>query len=277
MLRNILIGLDGSSDSLNALELAIQWATKLSAQLVGLGIVDEVTIRRSEAIPVGEGYYCSQVVPQLLAEHRHKVEGYLDQFRQRCTEASVTCSVLEDRGLPYEEILRESARYDLVMFGQETHFRWDCEDRSDETLWTVLKNTPRPVVVVPPALPPGAPVAVAYDGSLPADRALQAFQASGLDLHDPVLVLTIDSDQAEGIRRAERGTEFLLSHGICATPLVLEPVGSVAQAILDEVRRQNARLVVMGAYGHSTIREFLLGSVTKAVVRGTSAPLFLCN
>lgn len=277
MLRSILIGLDGSPDSMQAVDLGIRWANKLSAQLVGLGIVDEAAIRQPELVPVGEGYYSTQVAPQLLAENRRKVENILDQFTARCAAAGVNCSVLEDVGLPYAEILRESQRYDLVLFGHETHFRGSSTQRADETLWTVLKNASRPVVVVPPTLPSGSSVMVAYNGSPQADRALQAFQASGLDLRDEVSVITVDADADEGSHRVERATEFLLSHGISATAVTVAPTGTVAQTILEEVRRRNARLLVMGAYGRSVIREFLLGSITNAVVRDSPTPVFLCH
>jgi nucleotide-binding universal stress UspA family protein len=54
-------------------------------------------------------------------------------------------------------------------------------------------------------------------------------------------------------------------------------VDSVSQAILEEVRRRSARLLVMGACGHSTVREFLLGSVAKSVLKESPVPVFLCH
>ena len=93
-------------------------------------------------------------------------------------ESDISFNVLEDAGLPYEEILRESQRYDLVLFGHDTHFRFGTVDQPDETLWKVLKRGPRPVVIAPPKLEPGSSVVVAYNGSPQADRALQAFQSS---------------------------------------------------------------------------------------------------
>ena len=53
MLKSILVGLDGSPSSAAAVELGIQWAKRFNALLVGLGIVDEATIRTPEAEPIG--------------------------------------------------------------------------------------------------------------------------------------------------------------------------------------------------------------------------------
>lgn len=53
--------------------------------------------------------------------------------------------------------------------------------------------------------------------------------------------------------------------------------GSVSQSILDEVRQRNARLLVMGSREHSTVRELLLGSLTKTVLKDCPVPIFLCH
>jgi nucleotide-binding universal stress UspA family protein len=179
--------------------------------------------------------------------------------------------------LACEEILRESQRYDLVLFGHETHFQFVDSFQPDETLWKILKREPRPVVVAPPKLDAGSSVVVAYDGGAHADRALQAFQWSGLDTGEEVCVFSTDDDDAEAVRRADRAVEFLQLHRINAVPGAVRAVGSVAQSILAEVRQRNARLLVMGAYSHSTVREFLLGSTTKSVLKDSPVPVFLCH
>ena len=186
-------------------------------------------------------------------------------------------NLLEDRGVPYEEILRESQRYDLVLFGHEVHFRFGTVDQPDDTLWKVLKREPKPVVIARHKLEPGASVVVAYNGSPQADRALQAFQSSGLDFGEEVCVVSANDDREETTRRAERAVEFLQFHRIKAVARVLGPVDSVSRAILEEVRQRSARLLVMGACGHSAVREFLLGSITKAVLKESPTPVFLCH
>jgi nucleotide-binding universal stress UspA family protein len=53
------------------------------------------------------------------------------------------------------------------------------------------------------------------------------------------------------------------------------PVESTAAALLHWVGVLRAELMVMGAYGQPVLREFLLGSVTKTVLRDSPVPLFL--
>jgi len=276
MLKSILIGVDGSPSSTAAVELGIQWAKRFNALLVGIGIVDDATIYTPEAEPIGVDYHW-ELDAQRVKEASHEVKQLLASFAERCAESYISFNVLQDAGLPYEEILRESQRYDLVLFGHDTHFRFGTVDQPDETLWKVLKRGPRPVVIAPPKLEPGSSVVVAYNGSPQADRALQAFQSSGLDFGEEVCVVNVDDDREEATRQAERAVEFLRLHQINVVAHALGPVDSVSQAILEEVRQRSARLLVMGAYGHSTVREFLLGSITKAVLKESPVPVFLCH
>jgi nucleotide-binding universal stress UspA family protein len=277
MLSSILIGLDGSAYSDVAVELGIQWAKKLNALLVGLGIVDEPTICRREPVPLGGASYKHDRDAQLLADGRRKVEEFLKRFGTQCAAAGVAYQEVEDVGMPYDEILRESHRYDLVLLGHETHFHFETSDRADETLWHVLRSESRPVVVAPVEMHPGQSVVVAYNASPQADRALQAFQTSGLDFGEEVHIICVDADEGKAAREAERAVEFLRPHGIRAVAVGRKPMGSIAQTILNEARVNQARLLVMGACGHSRLREVLLGSVTKTVLRGSTLPVFLCD
>lgn len=277
MLKSILIGLDGSAYSDVAVELGIQWAKRFDALLVGLGIVDQPTICKPEPVPLGGGVYKKERDDLLLAEGRRKVREFLDQFEARSAAAGIAYQAIEDVGLPYLEILRESHRYDLVLLGHETHFHFETTDEADETLWHVLRSESRPVVVAPAQLHPGSSVVVAYNASPQADRALQAFQTSGLDCGDEVHLVCVDEDEAVAIREAGRGVEFLRPHGIRAVAVGRQPNGSIAATILDEARARQARLLVMGACGHSRLRQVLLGSVTKQTLRSSPVPVFLCD
>jgi nucleotide-binding universal stress UspA family protein len=55
MLTSILLALDGSACSFTATTLALDWAKRFDARVQALGIVDEVTIRRPEPVPLGAG------------------------------------------------------------------------------------------------------------------------------------------------------------------------------------------------------------------------------
>src|SRR2546426_721777 len=163
VLKSILVGLDGSPYSISAVELGIGWAKQHDALLVGLGIIDEPTIAPREPVPVGAGQFKRDRDEALLADARRKVEKFLQRFTSQCGEAGVAFKLLEDVGLPADKIVLEAQRYDLVLLGRQTFFHLGSVEGTDETLFQVLRHSPRPVVTVPLALTPGDLILVAYD------------------------------------------------------------------------------------------------------------------
>jgi nucleotide-binding universal stress UspA family protein len=275
MIKGILVGIDGSQFSESALELAIRWARRFDALVVGLGVVDEPNIHRAEALPIGATYYKTMQGKAMLAEAQKTVDRFLANFALRCADEQVAFTLLEDVGAPDVQIELESQRYDIVLLGKETHFEFETTRRPDGTLVRVLRHGCRPVVVAPLKLPKTREVVVAYDGSVQAARALQAFEASGLAHDRGIHVVTVADSQLEAARIADRAVQFLSLHDISARAIPLESRGQPAEVILDHVNRVNAELLVMGAYGKPTIREFFLGTVTRLVLGRATVPVFL--
>lgn len=275
MLRSILVGLDGSNYSTAAVEFGIRLAQKFNALLVGLGVIDEPTICQSEPVPLGASSFKKHRDEALLADARQTVEQFLERFALQCAEKEVACKLLEDVGLPSEQILLEAQRYDLILLGKQTYYHFETQGHADDTLTRVLKNSPRPVVTVPEQLGSGGAIVVAYDGSLQAARTLQAFQALRLDLSQEVHVVAVHADHGEAVRHADRAIDFLGFHEIRAQRHAVATSSSPAAAIIEEVHRLGAGLLVMGAYGQPALREFFFGSVTLTILKEKTVPLFL--
>ncbi len=281
MLRGLLVGLDGSSHGERAVALGIAWARRLNARLVGLGILDEPAIRGP--IPVVRGVPHAESVAGRLEQARvdaasRQIGQFLDQFERRCAEAGVARECREVAGRPHEQILNEAQKYDLILLGQRTNFLFATRQHPDDTLPKVLKDSPRPVVVVPETWEAaGRAVVVAYDGSLQAARALAAFEATGLGASEAVHVVSVAASKDEAAALGERAVAFLRLHEINAElhPLAASDVARPAPRLLDQARRLDAGLLVMGAYGQPRLREFVLGSTTRTLLRESTVPLFL--
>jgi nucleotide-binding universal stress UspA family protein len=273
MMKSLLIGLDISDESHSVLELGLRWAKRFDALAVGLGIVDEPGLLTTEAKLFETAYHRLETA-YLVSNSRHQVERALRQIGRRCAEADVKCSALEDVGIPFVRILMEAQRRDIILLGQQSHFDYGRDDGPDETLSNVLRNSPRPVVVVPKTLREGESVVVAYDGSLQAARALYAFEASGLGGSRKVHVVSVAADNKEAARHADPAIEFLRLHAIEAIPHPVATSMATAEVILRKVHQLEAGLLVMGAYGQPVLREFFLGSVTRTVLKESPVPVF---
>lgn len=282
MLSNILIGLDTPDHARMLTELGIRWARRFGARLVGLATVDETGIRAIE--PLGSIGGTAGVNPvyymgyeNRMAEYRQQAEGLLADFAARCAEAGVAHEEITAVGSPHELIEREAGARDIILLPNRSHFRFTThEDEPDDGLLKrILKDTPRPVVAVPETPPPDGPAVIAYDGSLQAERALAAFEATGLAGSGPVHVVSVAGYAAEASHQAEHARQFLAQHRVEAVTHAMESSAPPAVVILDQARRLGAGLLVMGAYGHPVLREFFLGSLTRSVLAECPIPLFL--
>jgi nucleotide-binding universal stress UspA family protein len=275
VLRSILVALDGSPWSEAATTLALDWAGRFDARLIGLGVVDEPSIDRGEPVPMGAYEYKKHRDETRLADAHQRVLRFLDDFRVRSAAARLTAIALEDIGDPAEHIMREAQRCDVVILGRETHFHFETQDRPDATLAQVIRTSPRPVVVVPRALSDGGGIMVAYGGGREAARTLQTFESLGIAAGQDVAVVTIRRDRAEAEAIAALAGDFLTAHGM---PHHLCPIGSdaaPAEVLLDELRRRHSGLLMMGAHAHHPVRDLFATSVTRAVLADCSIPAFV--
>src|SRR5439155_15865248 len=161
------------------------------------------------------------------------------------------------------------------LLGTETYFRVGTPDVPCDTLDKVLHSPPRPVVAVPEKLGDGQTVVIGYDGSLQAARTLAAYLATGLAGRFENVVVTIDEDFDEAGRIAGRAVEYLALHGASVKARPVETRLDPASILLDQPVQLNAHLLVMGAFGHSALREFFFGSTTRGVLRGSTVPVML--
>ena len=111
------------------------------------------------------------------------------------------------------------------------------------------------------------------DGSAPANRALTIAAGLTEDLGLTLAVVTVSSDNVAGRNLLAEAESFFTPHGIEASTILER--GTPSDAILTAVEREGSDLLIMGAYGHSRVRELLLGSTTDAILRRAKVPVLL--
>ena len=136
----------------------------------------------------------------------------------------------------------------------------------------VVRSVHRPLLVTSRTFQPIQRVLVAYDGSATTRKALAMVAESpllrGFDIH----LVTVGGGEG-----SERGlgdaARVLDGAGLHATTEVID--GHPDEALAAYVDRQRIDLLVMGAYGHSRIRQLIVGSTTTAVMRNCQVPVLL--
>jgi nucleotide-binding universal stress UspA family protein len=148
---------------------------------------------------------------------------------------------------------------------------------------TVLFGAGRPVLVFPetPAVSPGGSfdtVAIAWDGGRTAARAV-ADALPVLTRAGQVRVLTVVDEKPEAGAGAARDlVRHLATHGVTAVVDEVtsggEPIGKVLN---DYVSARTVDLLVMGGFGHSRAREFVLGGATRAMLEAPPCPILMSH
>jgi nucleotide-binding universal stress UspA family protein len=274
MLKTILIALDDSPYTQTATSLAIDWATRHKARLLGLGLLDTASIARPEAVPLGAGSFKKERDGDRIVNTHGRVQGFLTKFQERCEAAGVTAEVFEDIGDPAANILRGAHRCDVVIIGRETHFHLERQ-QPDATVAQVLRGSPRPIVVVPPELPAGEGVVVAYGGGREVAQALQTFQLLGLTGGEKVHVLSVEREGWDAGALARLACDYLSAHGTTFELHELVSKASPAEILLEQVQKLRPRILVVGAHGYHPLRDLFASSVTRDILRVSPVPVFV--
>ena len=141
---------------------------------------------------------------------------------------------------------------------------------------SVATGAPAPVLAVPQSTAgydPAAPAMIAWNGSPEAAAALRS-ALPVLRATAGVHLLQVEEKASHYPR--DMAARYLARHGIEAEIVQRRPIdGSVSEAIRAAAREFGAGTVVMGAYGHSRLREFLLGGVTHDLLAESAVPLLL--
>lgn len=277
MIKSIVVAIDATESSSRAQAYAIGLAKTYSAELTGIAVLDRPWVTRPMATPIGGGHYKGHRDETLLESHRHTLDALVSAFRDQCQAGGVSVRALEVEGVPAEQIEREADRHDLIVIGRDTNFHGVNGQDIGDVVAQLLKDNPRPIIVVPPGPPArGTGVVVAFDGSLQASRAMHMFHLMGLRGDGTMHIVSIDEDNNKAEELAQRGASFFESHGAEVKKHALQSVHEVAQAVLNTVENVGAGMLVMGAFGpHSLMHQLMAGSVTKQLVRSAPVPVFV--
>lgn len=179
-----------------------------------------------------------------------------------------------------EEVVAAHARYaDLVIVGQSEPDA-PATTTPPDLAETVVMAGERPVLIVPhigAIKPPGRTVLLCWNGSREAARA-----ATGalpiLRKADKVIILLIDPRSDGGEQPGAGVAAWLVRHGVKAVVQRDTAADSnVGGVILSRAADHDADLVVMGLYGHSRVREWVMGGASRTLLASMTVPLLVAH
>lgn len=276
MIKRILVGIDTSEHSRTAQAYAFHLARRLGATLIGVHVVDIVSIEGSFFHDISgslglEPYldFSSKMREILNARGKAVLEDFADAARREAIPAE---TVLE-MGVVANQLCERAKAADLLMIGHRGVNERFSTGLLGSTTESVARKSPRPMLVSPIRFRPVTRALLAYDGSDRASRAMRAAADFAVTLDVPLIVITVARDLKLGERTLNQARSYLEPYSI-RSEFKLVP-GHAHEGIIGSLKEFDADLLFIGAYGHSRIIEMVLGSNTEYVLRNAPCPVFM--
>ena len=276
-IRDILVHLDAAPAAPARLEFAAALARRHGARLTGLVVIDIVL--PPIATPDGGGAALGPLLDAMRRDALVEAEGIRTRFEDTTSRIGVAGEWRVAEGLTAELVARNGRTADLIVLGQPDPN--EGAPNATAVFEGALFSSGRPVLVVPHAgrfIEVGRRALIAWNGRREAARAVHdALPLLAGAAH--AVVLTVgpapteaeDDPAAEILRHLARHDLPVSAAHETATDL------DVADILLNRAAESGADLLVMGAYGHSRLREFVLGGATRSILRQMTLPVLMAH
>ena len=261
---------------------AIQYAVTF-AETVGCRITAFAADLKIEVPQSVFGNSMLNVSGMIAAETRKSKDNthsLLTAFKAAADKQGVAYETIHESGVAGEipNLMAEYARLKDVTIVPVA----DVDDTDQWYAETIAFHSGRPIIVVPQSAQQSAfkldTVAIAWDYSRTAARAV-ADAIPLLQQAKAVKILTVTNEKVFDASRATYELATHLSrHDISVSVDEADAGGRDIGTVLEQfVTANKIDLLVMGAYGHSRFREFVLGGATRSVLSKPPAPVFLSH
>ena len=257
-MRSILVHADRGDTMQARLETAKALARAANGHITLL--VDTPVSRFVAMDPMGGSFIASDALRQALADD----DASADRFRAELALDDVAFDVVRSEAEPIEALAKAARLADLVILSRNNGLAGELTLVSRTPVLALPGNAAMPV---PPAV-----ACVGWDGGDESALALRA-AIPLLKTCRSAEVLTV-IEKPGGFSGSD-ALRYLARHGVNAELRELERHGSTEETLAAAIARAGADLFVMGAYGHSRMREFLFGGVTRFFLEQEGGPALL--
>ena len=270
-IQNILVHCDNSWACASRLLMAMRLAERFNATLTGYYSPHHIS-----PIVFAEGS------PVAYNTERQRIENDTEEIRsnfaQVAARSAVDATLYCDQAPMFEGLSRAAHFTDLVVIGQ--HNPDDAKCRANGLAAHAALTSGVPVLVLPARETPPPPefvlgrhIAVAWNATRESARALHDSLPFLLDAED-VHVLSVDTPDANVTSVRTQ----LKARGVRARAHeIASRERDVDVTLLEEGAALGVDFYVLGAYGHSRLREFILGGVTRGLLLDADVPLLLSH
>lgn len=276
MIKDILVSLSVGERQNPAGDYAVSVAATFDAHLAGIAFLYDPIVPVS-----GAGYIPADVIQAQERDNTAAAKAAIDRFAASTNRAGIAAEPLtlstSFAGVG-DQFAKMARRFDLSIVGQAEP---DTSATEGIIAEAALFESGRPLIVVP-YIQTGPlkldHVTVCWDGSRAATRAI----ADAMPLLEragrvEVFIVANERGKEDEVEGADMGAH-LARHGLDVEVkrTVLGDI-DVADIILSHAADASTDFIVMGGYGHSRLREFVLGGVTRSIFRSMTVPVLMAH
>ncbi|WP_312962279.1 universal stress protein [Stutzerimonas nitrititolerans] len=280
-MTQVMACIDGSTQAAAVCDCAVWASQRLGAPLSLLHVLDQqrypLSGDFSGIIGLGSREFLLEELAS-LDEKRNKLaleEGrmMLDAARQRAVKAGVEPTLRHRHGDLVESLRELEGDIRLLVIGKQGEDSGSEVQLIGSQLESVIRTMHRPILVTPADFKAPASAMLAFDASATSRKGVAMLVASPLLKGMPIHLVTVSSDTHEARAALDAARDKLADAGFEVHVAILE--GEVEARLRDYQAEHAIELLVMGAYGHSRIRQFFVGSTTTNMLRSATTPLLL--
>jgi nucleotide-binding universal stress UspA family protein len=276
MIKDIVVNLSVAKAGGVAADYAVSVASALEAHLAGIAFIYDPIIPMS-----GAGYIPAEVIETQQADNEAAAKAAIDRFSEAVRREALSAEPLTltaSLAGAGDQFARIARRFDLAIVGQAEPETSTIDEIIGET---TLFESGRPMIMVPyiqkTPLKLGN-VMLCWDGSRQAARAIgDAMPLLAKAGRVEIVIVTNERGKQDEIEGADIG-EHLARHNLKVEVNRITGGGiDVADVLLSHAADSGADFMVMGGYGHSRLREFVLGGVTHSIFRSMTVPVLMAH
>jgi nucleotide-binding universal stress UspA family protein len=285
LIKDILVAASGDEQDEVIFATAFAFARSLQAHLdfCHLRMTPDLAMTWSPYFEMAQGYAVEEALDQLQRNAERQSMSARKLTLNFCGRNNipitnpnskvdrVSANYSEERDDVLSRFVFLARHHDLIVIGRSDYYQL--------LITELLFSSGRPIVVAP-VLTPKTPIKVAMVGWKETPEAVHALSgAMPILLGCSRVVLTcVGNDELPRHRELDSVSTLLLRHGVASETMVVVDKGrSVADTLHAAAQVVHADLLVVGAYGHSWIRELIFGGVTGKLLGGASLPILLAH
>lgn len=279
-IKSILVHLDGTDAAKTRLRLATELARRQQAHLIGLAVVD-VVLPIMAAADAASGAVLAELMERMRSDALEEAARVEAAFRETLRREDLSGEWRCVEGAAPELVALHTRYADIAVLGQANPD--DGPPSASAILEATLFGSGRPVLVIPYAgtfETLGQRVVVGWNASREAARAVN----DALPLlagASSVVVTAVNPRFGLDGHGEEPGADIALHlarHGLkVEVEHTLAPEIEAGDLLLNRVTELSADLLVIGGYGHSRLRETILGGVTRTLLKQMTVPVLMSH